>query len=112
MLGFIRIHNAGIIHGNLVDESHIGRVGYCPRIISFSRAKRHRCKGCPPVDDQGHIPRGVSLSTVCPELYALEKHYGLKSSDLTAVRQEKPKVEEDASMTQLGNLMARLKFVF
>jgi hypothetical protein len=79
MLTACKIHQVGLVHGDLIDGRHFVRMGNGLRIVDFSTAVRHRCRNGTPVLMQqslGGHPEG------CSELVNLEKTYGIFSDGL------------------------------
>lgn len=82
MLNTCRLHEVGILHGNLLDGHHFVRMGNGIRILDFSTAVRHRCCGGVPIllhARKGEAPGG------CTELLHMEATYGIHS-DHSAMR--------------------------
>ncbi|KAJ6481818.1 hypothetical protein C8R45DRAFT_1075979 [Mycena sanguinolenta] len=76
MLAACALHAAGITHGNLKKGHHFVESGPSIKIVDFSYATPHSCRGATPCLHPGMGgPRG------CPELEMLEKKYGLLTSE-------------------------------
>ncbi|KIM47621.1 hypothetical protein M413DRAFT_205213 [Hebeloma cylindrosporum] len=80
MLGICKIHQAGIVHNALHSYFHVMQHGEEPRIIDFSRARRHNCRGAYPADRYGDF-QGSAEIPWCMELAKMEGVYGMKSGD-------------------------------
>lgn len=76
MLSVCKIHEAGIIHGDLLDGHHFVKMGDGVRIIDFSSAVRHQCRNGIPrlLGGRGHDVEGQ-----CTELVNMEKTFGFRS---------------------------------
>ncbi|KAK0233535.1 hypothetical protein IW262DRAFT_1452063 [Armillaria fumosa] len=75
MVAMIKIHQAGIIHGDVRRSSHILSTPDRVRIIDFSNAKIHACPNAQPrLMDPGYAPES---ETQCNELMFLENGYGM-----------------------------------
>ncbi|KAJ7110355.1 hypothetical protein C8R43DRAFT_1139364 [Mycena crocata] len=75
MLAACAIHNAGVMHCDLLDPSHVLISGNDVRVVDFSRAMPHRCYGATPT----LYPGMGGDSDGCRELLALEASYGVRS---------------------------------
>lgn len=78
MIASCKIHQAGLLHGDLMDGRHIIRMGlHGVRIIDFSSAIRHTCtNGVPTLLGPSCSSNGPG-PTFCSELVNLEKTYGI-----------------------------------
>lgn len=76
MLSVCKIHQAGIIHGDLLDGHHFVKMGDGIRVIDFSSAVRHRCRNGIPRLIGG---RGNDAEGQCAELVNMEKTFGFRS---------------------------------
>ena len=75
MLAVCKIHDAGVIHGDLLDGHHFVKMGDGVRIIDFSAAVRHRCmNGIPTLSD----PQALLAHMQCKELVNMERIYGFR----------------------------------
>ncbi|KAK0198755.1 hypothetical protein F5146DRAFT_1131711 [Armillaria mellea] len=75
MVAMIKIHQAGIIHGDVRRSSHILSTPDGVRIIDFSNAKIHECPNAKPrLMDPRYAPEP---ETQCNELMILEDGYGM-----------------------------------
>ncbi|KAK0481816.1 hypothetical protein IW261DRAFT_1607072 [Armillaria novae-zelandiae] len=75
MVAIIKIHQAGIIHGDVRRSSHILSTPDGVRIIDFSNAKIHECPNAQPrLMDTRYAPES---GTQCNELMVLENGYGI-----------------------------------
>ena len=69
------MHEAGVVHGNLLGCRNIIQMGVAPRIIDFSTATRHHCQNGVPTNPYSVLAKGTRS---CQELVDLVKTYGLK----------------------------------
>ena len=77
-----RLHQAGVVHGDLLSCRNIIQMGVAPRIIDFSTATRHHnCQKGIPTNPYPVLAQGIRC---CDELDGLVKTYGL--NDLTKLR--------------------------
>jgi len=100
MLGICKIHQAGIVHNALESRFHLMRHGKEPRIIDFSQAKRHHCRGAYPADRYGDLQGSPDIPW-CMELAKLEGFYGMKSGDPPDQHEWPALVPSLSSVTQL-----------
>ncbi|KAF8973499.1 hypothetical protein BDZ97DRAFT_1751543 [Flammula alnicola] len=78
MVGLCKIHQAGVMHNGLSSKSHIIRQGREPRIIDFSSASKHVCRGAvPAMEESGRRVHPQARIRACPELVALEETIGV-----------------------------------
>ncbi|KAJ6486079.1 hypothetical protein C8R47DRAFT_1216703 [Mycena vitilis] len=78
MLAVCAIHNADVMHCDLLDDRHIVPSGSKVMIVDFSSAVPHRCYGAMPTLYPGMgAPTGSPQD--CQELVMLEKSYGIFS---------------------------------
>lgn len=83
MLAVCQIHQAGIVHGNLLDGHHFVKMGDSVRIVDFSMAVHHHCvNGLPALTSRENEIYGHQ----CAELVMMERTYGHKS-DTGDIRQ-------------------------
>jgi len=80
-----KLHEAGVVHGNLLGCRNIIQMGVSPRIIDFSTATRHHCQNGIPTNPYPVLAKGMRS---CQELVDLVKTYGL--DDLTKLRVSLP----------------------
>ncbi|KAI0347646.1 hypothetical protein BDW22DRAFT_1349679 [Trametopsis cervina] len=69
ILAACRVHAAGILHGRLQDRHFVMSMDHTVRIVDFSEARSHKCRGAIPLldtEEPGDIPAG------CEELEDLE----------------------------------------
>jgi len=77
MIASCKIHQAGLLHGDLMNGRHIIRMGNGVRIIDFSSAVRHTCtNGVPTLLGRSYSSDGPGPN-FCPELVNLERTYGI-----------------------------------
>jgi predicted Ser/Thr protein kinase len=83
MLSVCKIHQAGIIHGDLLDGHHFVKMGDGVRVIDFSSAIRHYCRNGIPrlLGGSGNDVRGQ-----CEELVNMEKTFGFRNDVTDAGR--------------------------
>jgi predicted Ser/Thr protein kinase len=83
MLSVCKIHEAGIVHGDLLDGHHFVKMEDGVRVIDFCSAFRHRCRGGIPrlLGGKGTDPDGQ-----CKELVKMEKTYGFRNDVTDAGR--------------------------
>ncbi|KAF8159763.1 hypothetical protein B0H34DRAFT_674069 [Crassisporium funariophilum] len=76
MIAACKLHQAGVVHGDLLDAHHILQMGFTPRFIDFSTATRHLCQNGIPTNPYECLSRSVRC---CNELIEMEKSYGMMS---------------------------------
>lgn len=76
-----RLHEAGVVHGDLLSSRNIIQMGLAPRIIDFSTATRHHCQNGIPTNPYPMLAQGTRR---CQELADMVKTYGL--NDMTKLQ--------------------------
>lgn len=80
MIAVCKLHQAGVVHGNLMDGHHMLVLpGGTVRIVDFTTAFLQQC--------EGEIPSLLSegqekiAKRACEELYDMERTYGAKTGE-------------------------------
>jgi hypothetical protein len=88
MLLACQLHHVGVIHNNLLDYKNFVRAGSSLRVVGFSRAEFHDCRGQSPAL---YTETGCVIRKGCGELLLMETRHGPYDSageDSALVREE------------------------
>ncbi|KAF8808003.1 hypothetical protein BYT27DRAFT_7098069 [Phlegmacium glaucopus] len=75
-----KLHEAGVVHGDLLETRNILQMDESPRIIDFSTATRHHCQNGVPTHPYLKFADGIHC---CPELAEIAKVYEVNHRALT-----------------------------